>query len=211
MQDLQTKSLWSQVTGEAIRGPMEGAHLTPIPAIHTTFAAFAEMYPDGVLLRKPAKGPGGSGYASYFADKTRLGVFGRPNNFEKLDGKDLVYGLRLGSHEVAISADYVRKNEYAVVHDSTRGPVVVTFEVGSSTVAAFLIDVNLPLKRESITVEDNKLKLIERFARNETAVVWDARTGTPLKETKKNLEQVPVITAYWFAWVSFFPETGLVD
>ena len=53
MQDLETKSLWSQISGICIQGKMEGTQLKTVPFSHTTFAAFKKKYPDGKLLKKP--------------------------------------------------------------------------------------------------------------------------------------------------------------
>ncbi len=68
MQDLQTKSLWSQISGECIQGPMEGKKLTILPASHTNFSQFSKDYPSGLLLKKPEKGEQSSHYEKYFAD-----------------------------------------------------------------------------------------------------------------------------------------------
>ncbi len=92
MQDLETGSLWSQINGECISGELEGKKLSPLPALHTTYSEFKELYPEGLLLKKPEKGESGSSYDSYFADPDKLGIFGRADNFQKLDGKDKVFG-----------------------------------------------------------------------------------------------------------------------
>ena len=93
MQDMQTQSLWSQISGECIQGKLEGTRLTLFPASQTTFAEFKRIYPNGVLLKKPEKGPEGSQYESYFADSTKMGIFGRVESFERL-GADQLCAVR---------------------------------------------------------------------------------------------------------------------
>ena len=65
MYDRQTKSLWGQIIGEAVDGPLAGTKLEFIPAIHTTWSNWKEMHPDTTAL---AKGYSGSfsNYRSYY-------------------------------------------------------------------------------------------------------------------------------------------------
>ena len=52
MYDRQTDSLWGQIIGEAIQGPMKGTTLEFIPAIHTTWEDWKRLHPDTLALRK---------------------------------------------------------------------------------------------------------------------------------------------------------------
>ncbi len=178
MQDLETKSLWSQISGICIQGKMEGTKLKTVPFSHTTFAAFKEQYPKGKLLKKPADGQAGSTYDSYFADKDKLGIFGRVDNFKKLAGKDKVYGIRFENSEFAVAESYLKKNGFAlIVNDSKR--IYLSYDESEMSVVAFALPDSLRLAGK---IEIN----------NQTARAF------------------PVISAYWFAWVSFFPETELI-
>jgi len=199
MQDRETKSLWAQVLGEAIKGPMEGKTLTQIPAIHTTFAEFKQLYPNGKLLQKQNKGSHNSHYSGYFEDKTKLGIFGRKDTFDRLEGKDLVYGVRLTNGETAISDKYLRKHGFAVISDVSPH-IIVTYDSSSNTAAAFSIENK---DKSALSVTENKIIL--------DSLVWNTQTGHTLSGNAHNLEPVPIITAFWFAWASFFPETKLID
>lgn len=168
MQDLETESLWSQPTGECIQGKLEGSVLSLIPAIHTTYAEFKKQYPHGQLLKKEEKGPEGAPYAEYYADSTKLGIFGRIDDYERLPGKTLVVGLRLAGGEVAVSMDYLEEHGSATVGENPK--IVVTYDSKSKTVSA-------------------------NQAKPGNKMLGDA---------------FPVITSYWFAWASFFPETELI-
>lgn len=203
MQDLQTQSLWSQVTGECIHGPMIGTRLELHPSMQTTFAQFTRLHPDGLLLKKPDKGEPGSQYRDYFADPGRIGIFGRANQFERLDGKDKIFGIRRGSQALAISEAYLTEHAYAIV-DKLSTPILVTFDPGSQTVAAFSLDhfsknelTRLQVTREATIDPTNDRK-------------WNNRTGVALTEDTENLELLSVTSAFWFAWVTFFPDTELV-
>ncbi|OZG75505.1 hypothetical protein BTA51_01635 [Hahella sp. CCB-MM4] len=50
MYDRATESLWSQIEGRAISGPMKGARLELIPVQHTTWADWKQRYPDSQVL-----------------------------------------------------------------------------------------------------------------------------------------------------------------
>ncbi len=50
--DRETESLWSQLLGKAISGPMVGERLKQVPVTHTTWKNWKERHPDTVLLSK---------------------------------------------------------------------------------------------------------------------------------------------------------------
>jgi hypothetical protein len=178
MQDLETKSLWSQISGICIQGKMEGTKLQQVPFSHTTFGAFKKQYPNGKLLKKPADSQKGSPYDSYYADKDKLGMFGRVDNFQKLKGKDKVYGLRFENKEVAVAESYLKINGYVLVENDSKR-IYVSYNDSRMSVAAFVLP--------------DTVKLAGKF---------------DLKEL--TTEQFPIVSAYWFAWVSFFPDTELI-
>jgi hypothetical protein len=203
MMDVQTKSLWSQVSGESISGNLVGKKLTQVPAMHTTYGQFKMLYPNGSLLKKPEKGSEGSRYASYFADRNKLGIFGRANKFQKLDGKEKVLGIRFGEKEVAVSEKYFIENSHALITDVSP-PVILTCESEGKTFAAFSLK---DLSAEDLKQLEISKHKIKHPGKN---IAWNACTGKVLSEKGEDLSMVPVVTAYWFAWVSFFPDTDLI-
>ena len=48
--DRQTQSLWSQLLGQAISGPMKGQYLRVLPLTHTTWADWRKNHPATVIL-----------------------------------------------------------------------------------------------------------------------------------------------------------------
>lgn len=203
MQDLETESLWSQVNGECISGPMEGAKLIQFPAIHSTFKDFKKTYPKGQLLKKPEKGEAGSPYNSYFSDGKKLGIFDRANNFTRLDGKDKVIGIRFTDREVAVSYDYLNREQYAFIPDPV-SPVILIFNTDGATVSAFAFDKTDNNYLESLDVKDGIVSI------DDGKTKWSAFSGDAISKGIDNLKIKPAMTAFWFAWVSFFPETELI-
>ena len=203
IQDLETKSLWSQISGECIQGPSEGKNLTIFKASHTTFANFKKQYPDGLLLVKPEKGDAGSVYQDYFADSAKMGIFGRVETFEQLAPKAKVFGVKLGNHQSAVSLEYLEANGQALLPIASR-TVIVIYDKQSQSVNGFLLLENDTLDPAELVVINSKITT------KDGSPGWDRSTGKLLSGSGDDLEQVSVITAFWFAWASFFPNSDLI-
>ena len=203
MMDRQTGSLWSQITGESIMGDKEGAKLTLYPAVHTTFADFRENYPNGVLLKKPEKGEAGSHYAEYMADSAKFGMFGRADEFKAMPGKDLVYGLRAGDRQAAVSKDYLETNGFALVTEVSP-PALVVFSESHETAIAYSLAGMVGLNLAKLKVDGDRIS----FEGSDKA--WQTATGRALSPGAGDLPMVPLVSAYWFAWKTFYPNTTLI-
>lgn len=203
LRDRETGSLWSQITGTCIQGPMSGQSLTLYPSFQTTFSEFQKLYPEGLVLKKPEKGPSGSTYDNYMSDPDKLGIFGRINDFQRLPAKSHVYGLRFGDRAVAISRNTL-ESQKLVILSNVSPPVAVTYDPETQTAAAFALDSTLVGSPKDVTVDGSALSV------KGDSTVWNARTGHLEEGTGRDLEPVPLLTSYWFAWISFFPETELI-
>jgi len=102
MQDLETGTLWSHLTGEALEGELAGTQLEIIGAVQTTWSAWRDRHPDTLLLKKDQPTTG-SRYADYFDDPERTGLFRGQWLAGRLPGKELVYGIRHDGHAVAVT------------------------------------------------------------------------------------------------------------
>ncbi len=99
MYDRQTDSLWSQLLGKAIEGPLEGTELEFVPSKHTTWADWRREHPDTLALVK-----GYSGYRDPYAGyyrSGRAGVLGEINRDPRLSTKQFIIGVALGEDAVA--------------------------------------------------------------------------------------------------------------
>ena len=102
MQDVETGSLWSHVTGEAMEGPLSGASLAMIPSVQTTWSEWVAAHPDTRVLHK-SEDIRSSRYEAYFQDEERAGMFNTEWLHERLSAKTLVHGLVDGVHALAVS------------------------------------------------------------------------------------------------------------
>ena len=107
MFDRQTDTLWTHVDGRAIRGPLQGQVLTPVPSVHTTWDAWKRMYPESHVLKK--HGRTRSNYESYNRNGNKLGIFGRRNVDRRLPGKERILGVRTETSAVAFPIEDVRE------------------------------------------------------------------------------------------------------
>ena len=197
MLDKESGSLWSQISGECIKGPKEGTKLQLFKSNHTTVADFKKQYPNGVLLKKTEKGSEGSVYKKYFESPERFGVFGRLYEFDRIPQKTYVYGIRLADKEISVTKDYLTKNNYFIFSEETYKAIMV-FDSATESIATFYINAQNEYK-----VNGNLIISGEKS--------WNAFTGQSLDNNGKSLEPIPTITAYCFAWFNFFPNTELIN
>lgn len=101
MQDRETGTLWSHVSGEALSGPLAGSVLEQVPMVQTTWREWVAVHPRTLVLRKE-EAVSGSRYADYFADSSRNGIFPLSAPLKRLPGKTLIQGVALGPAAVAI-------------------------------------------------------------------------------------------------------------
>jgi len=102
MQDKETGSLWSHITGECLEGKYVGSQLEMIPVVHTTWTQWSQDHPDTRVLKKSEEITS-SQYEKYFSDPERAGLFRTVWLQDRLPGKSLVHGVLLGPHSLAVT------------------------------------------------------------------------------------------------------------
>ena len=203
MQDQETGSFWSHVTGEALLGPLQGTHLEALPAVQTTWREWLAAHPDTRVLKKD-RDYLFSAYEAYFEDPLKTGIFRTHWLMDRLPGKTLVHGVRLGESALAVPDSLLREGEFLQTQLGNR-PVVV-FRARDGGVRAFLAGDRASTLHFFRSAEG---KILDR----ETNSVWDLEFGQcvegPLKG--KRLRYLPTTAAYWFAWSTYFPNTEVAE
>lgn len=164
MYDRATHSLWSQITGEALSGPLQGKHLENLPLEHMTWGQWRKRYPRTDVLsirtghrRDYDQDP----YAAYAAQAFAPGE----HRDDRLPPKAWVIGVELGGKTRAYPfATLMEMGPKGIVHDSLGGQ---------------------PLE-------------ISYHGEDRSATVRDVDGNV-----------LPMMLAYWFAWLGFHPETSL--
>jgi len=199
MYDRQTNSLWAQILGRAIEGPLTGTELEFVPAVHLTWAAWREQHPDTLALIKGYSGNYDS-YSGYYSSP-RTGVIGETFQDDRLYTKEFVIGVAGESEAVAYPFSVL--NQETVVNDSIgEQDVLVVFSPASGAGIVFDRSVN----GTSYTFFDNGDGTLSD---EETGSIWDAATGEategPLAGSM--LARVKSTAVFWFGWKDWYPTT----
>lgn len=223
MYDRQTNSLWSQLYGAAVDGPLSGERLAFFPSTLTQWSVWREQYPETMVLSKPltcaqfdcgsyATNPRGSydvdPYASYYISADE-GVVNHaiPRDDESVPGrpKERVLGLRLA--DVARAYPFTDLSRERLVNDVIGGqPVLIWFDPDTSTGGAFLRTVD----EETLTFShfpDRPMKLIDEQTGSEWSALTGQATTGPL--TGKQLAPLVVTPAFAFGWFGYFPDSDV--
>lgn len=205
MQDIQTNSLWSHVTGEALEGEAAGNWLTMIPAVQTTWERWLLEHPSTKALRKE-QAYTESRYERYISDDERMGIFRAEYLRERLPGKSIVHGIVRGAYSLAVTDE--RLADGAPFNAMIGDDPVVFLQLDDGGVRAFIARAE---GRELRFITDNTGRAATLDA--ETGSTWDLARGmcTGGELAGATLSEIVVRLAYWFAWSGFYPRTELIE
>ena len=221
MYDRQTESLWPQLTGQASIGVLTGTKLTAIPMGTVAWNEFRETHPTALVLSKETgfdRPYGSNPYVGYDDPNGEL-LFGLPGEpDDRLPVKERVIGLDDGPDSVAVVRSVlvgrppqeVRVGERVVVlwhrpgQTSALDEPLIAGGADIGTVGVFAPE-----------VDGRRLHFRGRNGQFE-----DAQTGSrwnvlgravagPLKG--EQLVTFQHLDTFWFAWVTFHPDTELVE
>jgi hypothetical protein len=199
MVDLNTDTLWNQLTGEAIAGPLKGTVLDRFPITVTTYGEWIAEHPETRVLDIPGRtsstARGGSeitganysyepgdAYAEYYASPDVWWPAEEvPDAFAE---KDLVATLDLGGERLAVGVDAL----------GAAGPQA--FTVAGQHVVAVPTDGGA--RFYGGPDDGSVLVLVVENAGEETLILAD---GTELGRLQSG-------HSFWFAWYANFPDTG---
>ena len=200
MYDRETESLWTQVDGRGIRGPLAEQALEMVPALHVIWKEWRRLYPESRVLKK--RGVGGSSYAGYSRSPTQLGIMGRRNADTRLPGKSWVVGVHHDGAATVFPLDEVRDAQL-VEAEVGNLPIVLAAASPDAPVVAFDRRVNGRTLTFELDAGDESLHDIETGSR--WRLVDGMATEGPL--AGRRLTRVAANTAFWFGWQGYFPRS----
>ncbi len=190
MVDVATESLWEQLTGVAIAGPLEGTVLDRFFLTVTTWGDWVAEHPDAGVLAIPDQGiydtgysyePGAAYEAYYGSDNLWFPAFDAPDVFP---AKEEVATLDLGDGQLAVSVAALEAAGPQVLEVAGRRVVVVPTGGGArfydASGAGDLGDV---------------------------AAASAGEEGLAL-ESGGSLPRLQSGQSFWFAWYGSFPDTA---
>jgi hypothetical protein len=184
--DHQTESVWSQPWGTAVAGTLKDTALTLIPASIVPWETWRLEHPDTTVL-------------SNDLDRFR--------NRVHLTRDDFVIGVAL--EDAATGYAYRLASRERIINDTVgEHPVVVIVDPETR-------DVRVYLRRATAQGSESPMLLTfdqdsqGRVVDVETGTVWNVRQGVATDGALKGaqLQQVPWVSSFDWAWLDFFPHT----
>lgn len=208
--DRVTGSLWTQLAGLCLKGPLKGKRLQPTPLLWTTYGRAVARYPRAQVLsratgfrRDYSKDPYGS-YArngTYYDNAVIVHPVARMDN--RQHPKEKVLGLILPEMVVA------------VVKKSLWHAGAANFDAGAFPIVSFWDDDLQAPRLFDRRVDGQALrfaKLPQGIYDSATQTLWSP-TGEGLQGrlAGRRLLRLPSWESMWYAWYAFFPETRLYN
>lgn len=217
MYDRQTRTLWNQLTGEPVLGPLADQDLTLdlLPVVLTTWQDWQADHPETTVVSletgynrfyEP-----GAAYGDYFASPdTMFPVWQRS---DLLPDKSQVYALRLDGVPKAYPIDVLI--EAGVVND-TLGETPVVLIAPAPRVLVQGNDLDIGRTQYSAGAE------VRAYARGDREFTpgpdadtvldaagnaWQVTEDALVGPDGQRAERLAGHLAYWFGWFAFFPET----
>lgn len=135
--DKSSESLWSQIKGEAIAGPLTGQRLRALPSVVTTWAAWRESHPDTLVLDVNTGYPrdyGADPYRSY-ENSSEL-MFPVATTDDRLPPKERVLGLTINGADEAFPFSRLAKAKPPLIVNLGGQRVTVVFDAPTQTAVA---------------------------------------------------------------------------
>jgi uncharacterized protein DUF3179 len=206
MVDRQTRTLWSNLTGEAVLGRLAEApaRLAVLPVVVTTWKEWRSRHPATTVL---ALDPGmeqkwGFRYLPGAAGRRRAGVaFPVWLKSGALDPKAEIYAVRLGERAKAYPVERALKER--VINDALGGdPLVVVADPGSGAVRVY--------RRGGRTFRPgpSAAELVDAEGRRWTAGEEALAPAEPDPQIPP-LPRLPGHQSFWLGWYAFFPQSEL--
>jgi hypothetical protein len=218
--DRGTETLWSQLDGRPVVGPLaaDGAALTPLPAVVTSFGAWQRRHPETTVLALET----GHGrpylaalpYGSYYESSQKM--FPAPERRRELPSKERVFALRTDG--VAKAWPLRKLVDLRVVNDAVgeTGVVLVAHEGRievegrSREGGAVAYEAGGAVRAYRRGAQEFALGADAATLRDASGGAWRIEEEALRGADGAALERLPGTLAYWFAWQAFHPET-LVD
>lgn len=219
MYDRQTETLWSHFTGEAAIGHLTGEVLDVFPMSTVSWADWREANPDGLVLSRDTghdRDYGSNPYPGY--DDVESSPFLFDGEVDgRLAAKERILGIELDGEAAAVRLDSLQEDG------------VEELDLGSSELVAWVLGGTASaLDAGSVSggrdvgatgvfsriVDGEELSFSadgDGFVDEQTSSTWNVlgeATSGPLAGTQ--LEAVPHVDTFWFAWAAFRPDTTIV-
>ncbi len=204
--DHPTDTLWSQLLGQGIKGAYRGTLLEVLPSTITTWGVWKEAYPETLVLSPKTLGYVDEIYDPYtgYYSSGAAGFGSAADPDQRLPGKSLIEGISLGDYQIAFPLEILQEQEI-IQHQFESYPLVALYSELQGTSHFYLRQIN------GAVLDFYLNEAGDLLTDNQTGSTWDILTGIAIDGPYQDqqLQRLPSQLIYWFAWTSFYPETGL--
>ncbi|TDT15648.1 uncharacterized protein DUF3179 [Ilumatobacter fluminis] len=220
MYDRQTESLWSHFTGQAIAGELTGTELVDFPLTTIGWAEWREQHPDGIVLTRDTgreRDYGRNPYPGYDD------IDGTPFLFEgEVDGRFTAMTRIVGVERDGVALGIqlaLLEDERLVATEFDDDDIVAFWTPGTASA----LDANTVsggadvgttgvFEREVDGVVLDFRAEGDGFVDEQTGSTWNVfGRATDGELTGTQLEQLPHVDTFWFAWSTFRPDSSIVS
>jgi hypothetical protein len=219
MYDRQTRSLWSQFTGQAVVAVDESGYvetvLERLPTAVVSWSDFRDAHPDGLVLSpstNPGRNYGRNPYVDY--DGSSNGFLFRGPADDRLPANERVVGIGDDDEAVAVTLSALRNDRVVEVTFKDEALVVLWTPGQASALDTPEIDEGQDVGSTGVFIPEAGGEALTFEAAGDMFV--DVQTGSrwnvlgqavegPLAGTE--LEPVARDDTFWFVWFAFRPHT----
>ena len=216
MYDRETESLWNQLTGEPVIGPLsnKGIKLKFFPVLVTTWERWLHSHPETTVLSintgiyppelyRPESDPLSS-YYDYRNLKTPL--FPIWNIDPAFSAKDLILGLEMSGFTKAYPVKMLTKN--SVLNDTVGNTNLAIVTSGQPEEIRVYDRKEHVFTLPSLGVDDPISTLVDQ-----NGEIWSITETRLIHQLNPQniLPRIATHLSFWMAWSSFYPETEIYD
>ncbi|MDH3730420.1 MAG: DUF3179 domain-containing protein [Acidimicrobiia bacterium] len=223
MYDRETESLWTHFDGRAVVGVLAGDQLEVVGSPLLAWADFREAHPEGKVLDRDGTGYsrdyGRNPYVGYDDASTTPFLF-RGALDDRTQAKQRVVGVEIDGAAAAYALDGLAQGPASATSVSLGGTdLVILWKAGQSTaLEGSEVDTGRDVGSVGVflpTLADAVMSFVaspDGFVDSETGSTWnilgEAIAGPA---AGSQLERVPHLDTFWFAWSTYRPGTELVE
>ncbi len=223
MYDRTTESLWTHYDGRAVVGALTGVRLEPISSPLIAWGDFKTQFPQGTVLDRDRTGAsrayGTNPYVGYDDDTSAPFLF-RGDADDRAEMLRRVVGVTIGEAAKGWTLDSLMDGDLSATAGSVgETELVIFWKAGqASALDTGAIDGGRDVGSVAVfvpKVDGRALTFVVSsggFTDVETGSEWSI-TGQALSGdlVGSQLERVPHLDTFWFAWSSYQSQTELVD
>ena len=220
MYDRQTETLWSHFTGEGVFGQLTGIELDDYPVSTVAWSTWRDAYPDGLVLSQD------TGFSRSYGSNPYPGydnVNGVPFLFQgEVDGRytamTRILGIERNDHAVGVPLPDLE--EQRVITGELDGEPFVAWWAAGTASALDSRDIasGYDVGATGVffdEVDGNQLTFTPgsdgEFIDDQTGSTWNVLGKSVSGELEgSQLEALPHVDTFWFAWSTFQPDTEIV-